>query len=148
MCVDVMTLLAFTVLMEWISGFPRRFVLMSAVIQPILLIPTQTHGYSSEFSKISAMISPRLKPSAEKKFANWFVKSSILTERNVETHCLCSSTDLLKRKRFVIKNQTRFWLILLDIAAEYFYEVSFSKNIILEQKMVFNQSVQADKITR
>lgn len=44
--------------MECKSGVARKFVLIKAAIQPILLKPIHTHGYSIEFSKRSAMTSP------------------------------------------------------------------------------------------
>ncbi len=56
---DVITLLALTVWIECKSGLARKFVLIKAVIQPILLKPIHTHGYSREFSSISAITSPR-----------------------------------------------------------------------------------------
>lgn len=77
---DVITAFAFTVSIECCNGFARKFVLIKAVIHPILLSPIQTHGYSTEFSKTRAITSPWLKPSDEKKLAKRFVRSSTWRE--------------------------------------------------------------------
>jgi hypothetical protein len=44
--------------MECRSGVARKFELINAVIQPILLKAIHTHGYSIELSSISAITSP------------------------------------------------------------------------------------------
>lgn len=57
-CLDVITPLALTVRMECNSGTARRFELIRAVMQPILLRAIQTQGYSMELSITKAITSP------------------------------------------------------------------------------------------
>lgn len=57
-CLDVIIPFALTVRMECNKGVARKFELINAVIQPILLKPIHTNGYSSELSNISAITSP------------------------------------------------------------------------------------------
>ena len=56
---DVIIPFALTVRIECRSGVARKFELINAAIQPILLKPIHTHGYSREFSSISAITSLR-----------------------------------------------------------------------------------------
>jgi len=44
--------------MEWRSDVARKLELINAAIQPILLKPIHTHGYSIELSNTSAITSP------------------------------------------------------------------------------------------
>lgn len=144
--VDVMTALAFTVSIECWKGFARRLVLIKAVMQPILLNPIQTQGYSSEFSNIRAMTSPRVYPSAAKKFANWLVRSSTLKEEYSSIVQLVRfDKDLLyflKWKRCIIENKTRFRSISLHVLAKNGNEITFEQRIVFNQYTMLDQSVE------